>query len=285
LYGGRHYWKIDTLTGSTDWHQVTAQLDPTHGIRPLRWSLLSTLEIKRVRRCIEPRTAVRRGVRQRHGHDCGQRQLRDLLAALDDPGNRHGHLGLTGSAALSQIRLCDAEDLDLLLYPSLPADALRWAIRQCGGQFLADLQSTDARYRRYADSRTLPATPTQHAQAKLWARRYDVAWLGDTRIDLTAVPSRPTILDELPYAATDLGPFHDHGVVATVVPGYPVWLHLHAGSSLGRTVLVLVTARGYDGVFRPGDHIVVSGRRRGSPERRPFVSVEDWPGHGLALRA
>lgn len=50
-----------------------------------------------------------------------------------------------------------------------------------------------------------------------------------------------------------------------------------------------ITARGYDGVLRPGDRIHVSGRRRpatGRPSNgRELVTVDDWPGHHLQLEA
>jgi hypothetical protein len=284
VYGGQAYFKISLLAAPGDWGHLLARLDPAHGIDPLPTPLLATLDRRRVAGCVEPRTAARDAARSPHGHGCLQQSLIDLLGAVGDPGNEHGHIGFTGSAALDSTRLCDGEDLDLLVYPSLTPTALENAVRVCGGQFLADLKPGDPEYDRYAASRFLPATPVPGDQRRLWSRRRDVLWLGGGRMDVTQVPARASIVADLPYALPDLGPCYVKGFVAQVEPGYPLRLMVVRDDDMGVPVTVLVTARGYDSVFMAGDHLAINGRTRGGRGHDPFVTVEDAPGHRIALR-
>jgi hypothetical protein len=67
----------------------------------------------------------------------------------------------------------------------------------------------------------------------------------------------------------------------TVSPGYPA--HLNGETRHGGRLPVLVTARGYDSVLRPGDRINIAGRLHAHPGDAPFASIDDHPGHHLHL--
>ena len=279
-YRGAWYVKVTHLAAPGRWHDLIAQLPPAHGLSPLPCSLLSALDLRNVVACVEPRAALCQAAAQPpHGHDCGQRWLTALLTALGDPQGERGDLGLTGSAALDLTRLCRGNDLDLLVYPSLDPDRLRRAVHQLGGRFLCDLHPDEPAWQQYAATRPLPGTLQPDARARLWARRWDVCWLGGLRVDFTRVPEYAMVLPVLPYAAADLGPYQGNATVTAVAIGYPVALEVRASDC----TRVLITARGYEGVFRPGDRILIAGRRRGGPGHVPFVSVDDHPHQRVTL--
>jgi hypothetical protein len=277
-YAGATYRKLPDLAPPVAWPTLHAGLN-RHGITALPWSLLAAIDPNRATIHLDPRGAAQHAIGPpRHRHQCGQSVLRRLLADL----GRTGVLGLTGSAALDPSRLCTAPDLDLLTYPDLDPAALTDAIHASGGQYHADLPADDPRLAAYTASRFLPASPrAAEARARLWSRRHDVAWIGNVRLDLTPVPNHAQTAHRLPYTAADLGPITITLALDTVSPGYPAQL---AGRTRpGDRLAVLVTARGYDSVLRPGDQIHLSGRLHAHPGEAPFASVDDHPGHHLHL--
>jgi hypothetical protein len=281
-YGGTTYRKLPDLAPPAAWPQLHACLH-RHGITALPWSLLAAIDPNRAIVHIDPRAAARRAIGlPLHRHQCGQTVLRRLLADVGQPEDTRGVLGLTGSAALDPTRLCTAPDLDLLTYPNLDRAALTDAIHGSGGRYLADLPADDPRLTAYTASRYLPASPrAAEARARLWSRRHDVAWIGNLRLDLTPVPDHAQTAHRLPYTAADLGPITTTLTLDTVSPGYPG--HLTGRTRDGDRLSVHVTARGYDSVLRPGDHIHLAGRLHAHPGETPFASVDDHPDHHLHL--
>jgi hypothetical protein len=281
-YAGATYRKLPDLAPPTAWPNLHAGLH-RHGITALPWSLLAAIDPNRAITHLDPRDAARRAVQlPLHRHQCGQTVLRRLLTDLDQPGHGGGVLGLTGSAALDPARLCTAPDLDLLTYPDLDPAALTRAIHASGGQYLADLPPDDPRLTAYTASRFLPASPrAAEARARLWSRRHDVAWIGNLRLDLTPVPNHAQTAHQLPYTAADRGPIITTLTLDTVSSGYPA--QLTGRTRPGDRLAVLVTARGYDSVLRPGDQIHLSGRLHAHPGEARFASVDDHPGHHLHL--
>jgi hypothetical protein len=280
-HAGASYTKLPDIAPPADWPRLHAALHP-HGVTAMPWSLLAALDPNRATAHIDPHTAARTASRRPHPHACGQTVLRDLLARLGDPDGAGKMLGLTGSAALDPARLCDSPDLDLLTYPDLDHTAFTGAVHTLGGRYLAELPPGDPRLAAYAASRFLPANPrTSDDRVRMWSRRRDVAWIGDLRLDLTPVPDRARTADRLPYTAADLGPVTTNLTLDTVTAGYPV--RLTGRTPTGARLGVLVTARGYDSVLRPGDRIHLAGRLHRHPHNPAFASVDDHPGHHLHL--
>jgi hypothetical protein len=286
-FRGATYRKLPALANPADWPTVHNRLSG-RGITALPASLLAAFDPAAAPDSIDPRVAAQGAASlPAHQHDCGRRILHDLHTALGDPHAEAGLLGLAGSAALDPTRLCAGTDLDLLTYPGLADETLTAAIHSRGGVYLADIGRGDPRRLAFDASRFLPARPDAANRNRLWARRRDVAWIGDVRLDLTAVPAAGRLVNHLPYAGPDLGPITTPLTVTAVEPGYPT--HLTGTAPDRGELTVWVTARGYDGALRPGDRIHLSGRRRpatGGPSGgRELVTVDDWPGHHLHLEA
>ena len=164
----------------------------------------------------------------------------------------------------------------------MTSNTLTDTIHASGGRYLADLPPDDPRLAAYTASRFLPASPrAAEARARLWSRRDDVAWIANVRLDLTRVPDHARTDQRLPYTATDLGPITTTLTLDTVSPGFPA--QLTGQTRHGNRLAVLVTARGYDSVLRPGDRIHLTGRLHTQLDEAPFASVDDQPGHHLDL--
>ena len=291
-YAGATYVKLPALAPPQVWPEVHAALAGA-GIRPVEASLLATAQLTAASGMLDPRDALRAAAAiPAHLHRCGLGTLHMLLAAIGDPNGASGVLGLTGSAAFDPGRLCadSGTDVDLLIYehhrpaasvPSrLPAEVLVQAgISELHGVQLADLPATDPRRGAYGSSRLFPADRAGPGRDRLWARRRDVAWIGDVRLDLTVVPPAADLVDELPYAAPLERPVAGLAQLDSVAPGYPARLTTLAD---GRPTDIWVTARGFDSALQPDDRIRLAGAARRT-RHGLVITVDDIPSHHLHL--
>lgn len=279
---GDRYVKITRLCAPTDWASLIAALPIGHGLRPMAWSLLTGLDTARWMLVIDPRDALRAALREADGPIVAQ--LAQLCAALGDPGNAAGMLGLTGSAALDPSRLDLADrgqvsDVDLTVYPGVEPDQLRAAIATIGGNLPAELPDSHLRGIAYQRSRIMPPTTDEYSQAVFWTRRCDLAWLDALRLDLTR--SQPTgIQVPVPaYMRPAVRGWSSVVTVRAVHDGYPVAVHVDH-SDLER---VLITARGYETTLRPGDRLSLRGLLHRPADQPAFVSIDDAAGHHISL--
>lgn len=296
-YADATYVKLSALAPPQLWPAVHGALTDA-GTRPVEASLLATAQLTAAEGMLDPRDALRAAAAlPAHLHRCGLETLHALLAAIGDPAGDSGVLGLTGSAAFDPRRLCRSVgdtgiDIDLLIYDQrrpaasarspLHAEVLIHAgISELRGERLADLPAADPRLAAYGGSRLFPAGRAGPDRDRLWARRRDVAWIGDVRLDLTVVPPAADLVGELPYAAPPERPVAGLAQLDAVAPGYPARLTARLD---GQPADIWVTARGFDGALRPGDRIQLAGVARGTG-RGPVATVDDVPSHHLQLEA
>jgi len=279
LWRGEPYHKITRLAGPQTWPRLVTALPATHGLRRLAWSLFSELDAARVVRTVDPRDAFRAALADPTGMGNALALLGELCALVGDPGNRAGLLGLTGSAALDPALLGRTNDIDLMVYPGTDQPRLLGGLRALGARFLADLHHTDPRRSAYLASRLMPPTTDPATLRALYGRRHDVAWVDDLRIDLTYGGEHGVQLVTLPYTTPPTGRYRGTLTVTGVEDRYPVVLHV-ADADIDR---LLITARGYQGAFRPGDRIRVDAAMHRPTHPAPFASVDDAAGHTITL--
>lgn len=279
------YHKITELAAPADWPALVAALNCRHRLQPLAWSLFSAVGLTPTISLLDPRDALRTALSTAPPSPTLE-VLGSLAAALSDPGNLTGVLGLTGLAALQPARLPSAltgnHDVDLMLYPATLGDRylrVSAVLRSLGAILPADLPDYDRRTRRYRISRLMPATTTAASAALFWRRRTDLAWIGDLRLDVTTsgVPER---IDVLPYQTAPIGRRTAEVAVAAIGKGYPIRLQVE------HPVLadVLITARGYQTVLRVGDQLTVTGWLHSTEDDALYLSVDDCAGHHITLR-
>jgi hypothetical protein len=277
---GHPHYKIAQLAPPRSWSSLVQALPARHGVRPLRWSLFSSVQRSAIRGAVSPAAAYRTALH--HGHDADhpvRRLLRQLADEAGDPGNVHGSLGLTGSAAIDPARLGAGNDTDLIIYPGAGAPLVLPALQRLGARFLPELVAVgDPRATTYLTTRLMPAITDEPSTRVLTRRRRDVAWLGQHRIDLTYAGS-PTSPDaSLPYDRPPVGRLHATATVTGIAPGFPVALKVESGQ-IDR---LLITARGFQGVFRIGDRLRFTATlHRGDDD--PFASLDDASGHRLSI--
>lgn len=237
------------------------------GVRPLPFAHLTALSRTDVRAILDPRDLLEERLKGPHDHGCAHTLLHTLLDRMGDPDGTSGLVGLTGSAALDDRPICDADDLDFLLYP--PLDLLAWtdAVRAADYVVLGELRPDSAHLHAYAASRKIAGKRTLASWRAAARRRLDVAWVGDVKVDLTEVGA-PADATRFPHDGRPCGRVQVAGRVETVERGYPFRVRL----ADGRTVVV--AARGQQRTIRPGDRVVARGQAYEHGRRR-IVLVED----------
>ncbi|MFG2042103.1 hypothetical protein [Dactylosporangium sp. NPDC048998] len=291
--------------GATRFYDVHQVLPPPHGrsvpellrrlprlphvagLHPLPWTPYVAVDLTREVTYLDPRHAFNRAV-TRGGwlHD----QLTALAHALGDPGNVRGMLGLSGTAALDPSRLHTPQGtpmrLDLVLFLALAPSGLdiAAALRSIGAELPADLADDDPRLIRYRAHRRRSSPTDAASDERFRARRSDVAWLGNVQLDLTRSGPRQRNT-ELPYATPPLYQTTRGLTILNVTDSCPITLQVTGARPCTR---VVVTARGFQTVFRSGDRITVVGAMHGDPtdpDRPRFLSVDDHAGHRITLTA
>jgi hypothetical protein len=279
---GDRYVKITRLCTPAHWVRLVAALPADHGLHPMAWSLLTSLDADRWVRVLDPRDALRAALRDGQGPIVAL--LAQLCIALGDPGNAAGSLGLTGSAALDATRL-DAShvetgsDLDLTIYPGADLAAVRAAIATVGGQFPAELPDTDRHRIAYQRSRMMPATSDENSQSVFWRRRQDLAWVDSLRLDLTRSDPAGAATHGPAYTRRPVAGWHAVVTVVAVRDRYPVTLHVDHPD----VQRVWITARGYQTTLRRGDRLALRGRLHHPAGEPAFASIDDAAGHQIIL--
>lgn len=328
---GASYTKITALAGPAHWRQLVAALPTLHGLQTLAWSLFSGLDQSALRdgdalhaggAVVDPRDAFTAALRHysapagrpdRDGWTTPARAatlLRKVAAAIGDPDNTRGSLGLTGSAGLDLAQLGRGEDIDLVVYPATEPEAVDSALVRSGARFLPELAATgDARAADYLTGRMMPPIADPATARALLGRRRDVAWINDLRIDLTYGIDHARTLPALPYAVPPVSRFTGTATVTAVHPGYPVRFDLDPDPASGPTPdQLIVTARGWQGALQVGDRLLLTADLHQTASRQPpaahpartragtdiqaeaqrrevrtFVSIDDAAGHALTL--
>lgn len=277
---GHPHYKIAQLVPPRSWSGLVRTLHARHGVRSLRWSLFSTVQRSAIVAVVSPADAYRSALHHEHTTDHPVRRLLHQLAdAAGDPGNVHGALGLTGSAALDPDRLGAGNDTDLIIYPRPGASRVLPALQRLGARFLSDLAAAgDPRATTYLATRLMPAIADEPSTRLLTRRRRDVAWLGQHRIDLTYAGNPTSPGADLPYDRPPAGRLYAAATVTGITSGFPVELHVDSGQ-IDR---LLITARGFQDVFRIGDRLRFTATlHRG--DDGPFASLDDVSGHRLSI--
>lgn len=277
---GHPHYKIAQLAPPRSWSGLVRALHARHGVRPLRWSLFSTVQHSAILAAVSPADAYRTALHHEHNTDHPVRRLLHQLAdAAGDPGNVHGALGLTGSAAIDPARLGAGNDTDLIIYPGAGASRVLPALQRLGARFLTDLAATgDPRATTYLATRLMPAITDPPSTRVLARRRRDVAWLDQHRIDLTYAGNPTTLDGDLPYDRPPVGHLHASATVTGITSGFPVALKVDSGQ-INR---LLITARGFQDTFRIGDRLRFTATlHRG--DDGPFASLDDASGHRLSI--
>jgi hypothetical protein len=277
---GQPHYKMAYLARPQSWRTLIGALDPRHRVRPLPWSLFSAVHRAAVTDVVDPRDAYRAAIRRTGTTHPAASLLATLADDLADPGNDAGSLGLTGSAALDPARLGTGNDIDLIIYPGPAASGIEHALRALGARFLSDLAAdADLRTTAYQATRLMPRLADPATSRTLLARRNDVAWLGQLRIDLTYAGQPPAQTTTLMYDRPSVGRIRAGGTVTAIGDGFPVRLTVNSP----HVDNLLITARGYQGAFRVGDRLrFTAALHRG--DGRPFASLDDASGHRLTLK-
>lgn len=271
---GERYTKITEVSDVGGWATLIDALPARHGLRSCAWSVFSALQRDHVVAGIDPRQALRYAL---DGRDDGD--LTGLLRALADSlGDERHAIGLTGSGAIMPNEH-QRSDIDLLVYSPQTLNATLTAIATLGGTFLTDLGESDARRAGYVTSRIMPAVADAQTRRRGWARRRDVAWLDGWRIDIGLAHPAAGSVARLPYAQPPIGSIVDELTVISVNDAYPVTLR----ATGQRVAHVLITARGFQGTFRAGDRIRITGALHHPADADAFASIDDAAGHAVEL--
>ena len=224
--------------------------------RGVRWwpsTHLQAVARDRIAAVLDPVAELARTVRGRHSHSCPLGtlvRLADLAAAGGVPPNQ---IGLTGSASFNDTNICTVNDLDLILVHPVRFAMFARSVRD-GWNPLAWLTSEDARRERYLAER-LPSTMIGTAETRtVTARRLDVGWVDQVRVDLIEVIDRSDSVDQWPFDLSSLGIAEITGTVTEIGPGYPFNISLAECDHL-----IMITRRAWQGVLRPGDQVMVRG--------------------------
>jgi hypothetical protein len=277
-YRGSSYHKVTSLAPPQRWRELVAALPPHHRLRPCTWSTISAVDTSDVAGTLDPRDALAAALRAPNRGPSAE-LLGRLVAAADDPGNRSGSFGLTGSAALAPPNLRPNTDIDLLVYLDPASEDTLWsALAGLRAVSLGDLTPNDMRLHDYRASRTMPPVANPATRATMWRRRRDVAWIGTQRLDLTFATPHTKTVDTLAYDHQPVGPFHGQVTVNGVIDRHPVLLEVY-GADVSS---VIVTARGFQSSFRPGDRLAIRGLRHDSTDG-PHASIDDCAGHHVTL--